>query len=313
MSAAVGIFITVAALGNIAAVLWLIWWTARGSAKLSPQQTTHVWDEDLTEYNNPLPRWWLWLFLLSIAFGLAYLAWYPGLGRFAGLGHWTEVKQYSQEAQTAQAALEQRFAAFKDKSLLELAKDPGAMATAKNLFALNCSTCHGSDARGAKGFPNLTDHDWLWGGSEENVYQTIAQGRDAVMPPWGAVLGHDGVEKVLAYVLSLSGRSAETPASPEMLAAGKQTFTTICAACHGADGKGNPLLGAPNLTDKVWLHGGSVADIRETITNGRTNKMPAHLERLGETRVRLLAAYVLSLSQPAPAAPDPVVAQESAR
>ena len=313
MTVAVGIFITVVALGNIAGILWLIWWTARGSANVAPEQTTHVWDEDLTEFNNPLPRWWLWMFLLSIAFGLAYLAWYPGLGRFAGLGQWTQIKQYSQEAQSSQSALERRFAGFKDKSLLALSKDPGAMATAKNLFALNCSTCHGSDARGAKGFPNLTDQDWLWGGNEQTIYQTIAQGRDNVMPPWGAVLGQDGVEKVLDYVLSLSGRTPETPAGAEMLTAGKSTFTTMCAACHGADGKGNPALGGPNLTDKIWLHGSSIADIRETFTNGRINKMPAHLERLGEIRVRLLAAYVLSLSPPAAVERTSVVAPETVR
>jgi cytochrome c oxidase cbb3-type subunit 3 len=298
MSRAFGIFIATVALANIGAVLWLIWWTARGSSKVAPEQTTHVWDEDLTEYNNPLPRWWLWLFLLSIAFGLCYLAWYPGLGTFAGLGRWTQVSQYDQEDVAARQSLEQRFAAFKGKSLIALSKDPGAMATAKNLFALNCAACHGSDARGAKGFPNLTDRDWLWGGSEETVYQTIAQGRDGLMPAWGTVLGHDGVENVMDYVLSLSGRQTEVAASAEKLRAGKATFTTMCGACHGADGKGNPLMGAPNLNDRIWLDGGSLADIRETITNGRTNKMPAHLERLGETKVRLLAAYVLSLSQP---------------
>ena len=298
MSRGVGIFVATIALANIAAVLWLIWWTARGSAKVAPQETTHVWDDDLTEYNNPLPRWWLWLFLGSIAFGLGYLAWYPGLGQFAGFGHWTQVTQYNQEDFAARQSLEQRFAAFKGESLILLSKDPGAMATAKNLFALNCSTCHGSDARGAKGFPNLTDQDWLWGGSEDRVYQTIAQGRDGLMPAWGQILGHDGIEKVLAYVLSLSGREPEAPPSAETLSAGKATFTTMCSACHGADGKGNATLGAPNLTDKIWLHGGSIADIRDTISNGRTNKMPPHLERLGDIKVRLLAAYVLSLSPP---------------
>jgi cytochrome c oxidase cbb3-type subunit III len=303
MSRGFGIFIAAIALANIAAVLWLIWWTARGSAKVAPQETTHIWDDDLTEYNNPLPRWWLWMFLLSIAFGLCYLAWYPGLGNFRGLGHWTQIGQYHEEDLAARQSLEQRFAAFKGKSLLALSKDPAAMATAKNLFALNCSTCHGSDARGAKGFPNLTDQDWLWGGSEETVYQTIANGRNGVMPAWGPVLGHDGVEKVLAYVLSLSGRQPEAPATPEMLSAGKTTFTTMCGACHGTDGRGNTAMGAPNLTDKVWLHGGSIADIRESIGNGRINQMPAHLERLGETKVRLLAAYVLSLSAPVETTP----------
>ncbi len=302
MNRGVGIFIAAAALANIAAVLWLIWWTARGGAKVPPQETTHVWDEDLTEYNNPLPRWWLWMFLLTIAFGLCYLAWYPGLGKFPGLGRWTQVGQYNEEDLAARRTLEQRFAAFKDKSLLALSKDPGAMATARNLFALNCSACHGSDARGAKDFPNLTDQDWLWGGGEEAVYQTIANGRDGLMPAWGAALGRDGVENVLAYVLSLSGRRPD-PAPADALSAGKATFMTLCSACHGPEGRGNPVLGAPNLTDRVWLHGGSIADIRETITNGRTGKMPAHLERLGDIKVRLLAAYVLSLSPPVQAAP----------
>jgi cytochrome c oxidase cbb3-type subunit 3 len=173
------------------------------------------------------------------------------------------------------------------------------MATARNLFALNCSSCHGSDARGAKGFPNLTDQDWLWGGSEEAIYQTIAMGRQNAMPAWGAVLGADGVEQVEAYVLSLSGRQMTGAlGSPAAIAAGKERFSTMCFACHGADGRGNQALGAPNLTDNIWLHGGSVSDIRESIDKGRVNRMPAHLERLGETKVRLLAAYVLALSRP---------------
>jgi len=291
--------VAIVVVANILGGLWLIWWTSRGAPKTPPQQTTHVWDDDLTEYNNPLPRWWLWLFVLSIAFGLVYLLLYPGLGNFRGLRHWTEVSQYQSEDAAARRLLEQRFAAFKGKSLLELSRDPAAMSTGRNLFALNCSTCHGSDARGAKGFPNLTDQDWLWGGSEQSVYETIAHGRDGMMPPWGPVLGHDGVEQVMAYVLTLSGRhSNEVPSSPERVSAGKAQFATLCAACHGADGKGNTIVGAPNLTDNIWLDGGSIKDIRETITNGHTNHMPAHLERLGETKVRLLAAYVLSLSQP---------------
>lgn len=303
MSRGSGIFITIVVLANILAAVWLIWWTARGSGKVAPQQTTHVWDDDLTEYNNPLPRWWLWLFLLSILFALCYLVVFPGLGKFPGIAHWTEVSQYRQEDLAARQALEQRFAAFSGKSLIELSTDPGAMATAKNLFALNCSACHGSDARGAKGFPNLTDQDWLWGGSEQTITQTISQGRDGLMPAWGPVLGHDGVEQVLAYVFSLSGRTPGAAAvPPQVLAEGKARFMTMCTACHGADGTGNQAVGAPNLTDKIWLYGSSANDIRETITNGRTNHMPPHLERLGETKVRLLAAYVLSLSRPSQAA-----------
>jgi len=303
MKSGIAIFVVIAVLANILAGLWLIWWTTRGVAA-APQETTHVWDDDLTEYNNPMPRWWLWLFILSIAFALAYLVFFPGLGNYRGLLNWTSASQFATEDTAARDAFEQRFAADKGKSLLDLAKDPAAMITARNLFALNCSACHGSDARGAKGFPNLTDQDWLWGGNEATVFQTIAQGRNNAMPGWGPVLGADGVEQVLAYVLSLSGRELKGAAGGvDVVAAGKVRFTSMCSACHGADGKGNQALGGPNLSDGIWLHGGSVADIRETITKGRTNVMPAHLERLGDTKVRLLAAYVLSLSQPVAATP----------
>jgi len=304
VSKGIGAFISIVVLANILGCLWLIWWTSRGSGNVPAQQTTHVWDEDLTEYNNPLPRWWLWLFIGSIVFGLGYLVLYPGLGNFAGLEHWSEVSQYQHEDAAARRALEQRFAAYNGKSLLDLSHDPEAISTGRNLFALNCSSCHGSDARGAKGFPNLTDQDWLWGGSEQNVYQSIAHGRDGLMPAWGPVLGADGVEQAVAYVLTLSGRNLPG-ASASQLAAGKAKFTTFCSGCHGADGKGSTIIGAPNLTDSIWLHGGSIKDIRETITDGRTNHMPAHLERLGDTKVRLLAAYVLSLSQPRSSAPAP--------
>jgi cytochrome c oxidase cbb3-type subunit 3 len=308
MKSGIAIFVVIAVLANIFAGLWLIWWTNRG-VKVAPQETTHVWDEDLTEYNNPMPRWWLWLFILSIVFALAYLVFFPGLGNYRGLLNWTSVSEFAAEDTAAQGAFEQRFATDKDKSLLDLSNNPAAMTAARNLFALNCSSCHGSDARGAKGFPNLTDQDWLWGGSEQTVYQTIAQGRNNAMPGWGPVLGADGVEQVLAYVLSLSGRELKGPAaSANFVAAGKGRFTTMCSACHGADGKGNQALGAPNLTDSVWLHGGSVDDIRETITKGRSNAMPAHLGRLGDTKVRLLAAYVLSLSRPAAVAAAPSAA-----
>jgi cytochrome c oxidase cbb3-type subunit III len=312
MKSGIAIFVVIAALANIFAALWLIWWTNRG-VKVAPQETTHIWDDDLTEYNNPMPRWWLWLFILSIVFALAYLAFFPGLGNYRGLLNWTSVSQFAAEDTAAQAAFERRFAAEKGKSLQALSKDPAAMTTARNLFALNCSSCHGSDARGAKGFPNLTDQDWLWGGSEETVYRTIAQGRNNTMPGWGPVLGADGVEQVMAFVLSLSGRELKGPAgSADFVAAGKVRFTTMCSACHGADGKGNQALGAPNLTDSVWLHGGSVDDIRETIAKGRSNAMPAHLARLGDTKVRLLAAYVLSLSRTAAAAPLAAAASDAA-
>ena len=297
MSEKLGIYIALVAIANILGCLWLIWWTSRGSAATPSQQTTHVWDGDLTEYNNPLPRWWLGLFLISITFGFGYLILYPGLGNYPGVLHWSSAGQLRADQQVAEAGFDRRFAGIEGKSLAALAADPSAMATGRNLYALNCSACHGSDARGAKGFPNLTDNDWLWGGTEDNVLQTISYGRDGIMPAWGPVLGAGGVDQVVAYVLSLSGRHPLDAAAT----AGGVSFQTYCIACHGTDGKGNQLVGAPNLTDDIWLHGGSEQDIRESITNGRTNRMPPQLERLGATRVRLLAAYVLSLSQPAAA------------
>ncbi|HLS81351.1 MAG TPA: cytochrome-c oxidase, cbb3-type subunit III [Steroidobacter sp.] len=288
---------------NIAACVWLMWWTARTraangappdaqpSADGAPAKTGHVWDGDLEEYNNPLPRWWLGLFILTIIFAVGYLVFYPGLGAFKGVGGWSSVAAYESQMELQRAKFEERMAPFSAKSLLELASDPQAMSTARNLFGANCSTCHGSDARGARGFPNLTDDDWLWGGDEHAVHDSIANGRRGVMPALGEALGPDGVNEVASYVLSLSGQ--EAPA--DWVAAGKPRFEAMCAACHGANAKGNPLLGAPNLTDEVWLHGGDFESVRATITNGRSNEMPAHRESLGETKVRLLAAYVLSL------------------
>ncbi|MDY6944755.1 MAG: cytochrome-c oxidase, cbb3-type subunit III [Pseudomonadota bacterium] len=296
------LFIIVFTAINIVACIWLMWWTARtrpadaatpGQLPTDgPGTTGHVWDGDLAELNNPLPRWWLGLFIITIVFGAGYLTLYPGLGNFLGTKRWSQVGQYDAQITQARAQLDQRLAGVKDKPLAELARDADFMATARNLFGANCSTCHGSDARGARGFPNLTDRDWLWGGDEETIYQTIAQGRTGAMPALGTLLGPNGVNEVAAYVVSLSGVTA--PA--DWIEAGRTRFETICAACHGADGKGNQMLGAPDLTDNAWLHGGDFNSVRATITNGRNNQMPAHLEMLGEAKVRLLAAYVLSLS-----------------
>lgn len=302
MSTAVSLFIVVFTLANIFACLWLMWWTARArnSSGDNAQQnvtqvakTGHVWDEDLEEYNNPMPRWWLGLFVLTIIFALAYLLLYPGLGSSAGKLRWSQVAEHQRDSDIARAALEARLAPLKSASIAELARNGDAMSIAANLFAANCSTCHGSDARGARGFPNLTDKDWLYSGSPETIYQTIAAGRHGVMPPLGAVLGEQGVNEVASYVLHLSHRQAPE----DWVAAGKTRFAAICAACHGENGAGNQSLGAPNLTDNVWLHGGDFASITATVTKGRDNQMPAHLSMLGETKVRLLAAYIVSLSQ----------------
>jgi cytochrome c oxidase cbb3-type subunit 3 len=300
MTQPASLFVIVFTLLNIAACAWLIWWTSRARPSNTPAEpqsggvdkTGHVWDGDLEEYNNPLPRWWLGLFILTIVFALAYLVLFPGLGNFSGKNGWSQYTQYDNAVARQQEKLEERLASVKGKELHELAEDPSAMAMAKNLFGANCSTCHGSDARGAKGFPNLTDDDWLWGGTEAAVLETISNGRHGVMPAWGAALGDTGVNEVASYVMHLSGRQAPE----DWVKAGKERFMTVCAACHGLDGKGNQILGAPNLTDSIWLYGSDFESIRETIANGRENQMPAHTPLLGETKVRLLAAYVLSLS-----------------
>lgn len=308
MSQPASLFVIVFTALNIGACLWLMWWTARGRAgsdapaadgtAVPPAtgagvtKTGHVWDGDLEEYNNPLPLWWLGLFILTVVFGAAYLIFYPGLGNFAGVGGWSSARSYEQQIDAQRARFETQLASVQGKSLHELTKDPAAMSTARNLFGANCSTCHGSDARGAKGFPNLADDDWLWGGEAATVHESIANGRHGVMPALGDALGATGVNEVASYVVSLSG--GEAPA--EWIAAGQARFATLCAACHGPDAKGNPLLGAPNLTDSVWLHGGDFDTVRATITKGRDSQMPAHGELLGDTKVRLLAAYVLSLS-----------------
>jgi cytochrome c oxidase cbb3-type subunit III len=294
MGNGISLFIIVVTIVNILACLWLIWWTSRSRPEEAAQGNTtgHVWDGDLTEYNNPMPRWWLGLFLLTIVFGFIYLAIYPGLGSYAGASGWSQIAQYEEEVQRAEARTNALYAPLAGLSIAELAHNPTAMSAARNLFANNCSTCHGSDARGARGFPNLTDGDWLWGGAPETIEQTIQNGRTGVMPALGSSLGNEGTEQVIAYVLSLSGRTA--PA--DWVAQGKERFA-ICAACHGMDAKGNPLLGAPNLTDNIWVYGSTPADIRETITLGRNNAMPAHGPLLGEAKVRLLAAYVYGLSR----------------
>ena len=295
------VFIIVFTAINIVACLWLMWWTARtrvAATETSHEQsaegagkTGHVWDGDLEEMNNPLPRWWLGLFIITIVFGAAYLTFYPGMGNFAGTSKWSSVGQYEEQVAKQRATFEERLASLKDRSLKELANNGSAMATAKNLFGANCAGCHGSDARGAKGFPNLTDKDWLWGGDEDRLMETIAQGRHGMMPALGSVLGEQGVNEVASYVVSLSGGKA--PA--DWVTAGQQRFGMLCVGCHGVDAKGNATLGAPNLTDDVWLHGGDFDTVRATITNGRDNQMPAHQDLLGDTKVKLLAAYVLSL------------------
>jgi len=296
MNQTVSIIVALVVLLNIAAMLALLVGLRRhrGESATTTETTGHVWDGDLRELNNPLPRWWLWLFVITIVFGLAYLVWYPGLGNFAGTSGWSSQRQFQEQSQQADRVLQQTFKPFEGQTVAALASNADALRIGRNLFVNNCATCHGSDGRGAPGFPNLTDKDWLWGGTPESIVTSISGGRTSTMPAWRDALGGDsGVEDVLRYVMSLSGR--ELPAGD--LANGQAKFQTICSACHGVDGRGNQQLGAPNLTDRIWLNGGSVIAVRESIANGRHGEMPAHLERLGATRVNLLAAYVVSLGR----------------
>jgi cytochrome c oxidase cbb3-type subunit III len=296
MTSGWSVFIVLVTLFNIFGCLWLLRWTSKpraaGEKIGGGADTGHVWDKDLREYNNPLPRWWLWLFYLTVAFGLVYLVLYPGLGTFSGLKGWTQNGQYEQEKAAAEARAATYLAPFATMTIPQLAADPKAMSTARNLFQVNCSQCHGSDGGGARGFPNLTDANWLWGGDPDTVVQTITAGRMAVMPPWGPVLGAQGVDQVVAYVEQLSGQQTDTT----LALAGQTLFETNCAACHGVDGKGNPILGAPNLTDDIWLYGGDAATLHQTLENGRNGQMPAFGDRLGPERVRLLAAYAIQLA-----------------
>jgi cytochrome c oxidase cbb3-type subunit 3 len=299
---------------NILGSVWLL----VINAKASPGETTgHVWDEDLTEYNKPLPMWWVGLFVITIVFGAGYLAFYPGLGNTAGISGWTSVKEHDAEVAATNAKLDALFAQYRNSSIADLVNDPKALAIGHGVFANNCAACHGSAARGAPGYPNLTDNDWLFGGDPETVVKTITDGRTGTMPPWGAVLGDEGVENVANYVLQLSNQKFDAAKAD----AGKAKYMTLCIACHGPDGKGNKAIGAPNLTDDIWLYGGDLATIEATIRNGRSGQMPAWGALLGPDRIRLVAAWVLAQSQDKsalaakpseakPAAAEPVAAPE---
>jgi cytochrome c oxidase cbb3-type subunit 3 len=260
--------------------------------------TGHQWDEDLAEYNNPLPKWWMWLFWITIVFGLLYLVLYPGMGTFKGVLGWSSVGQYQAEQASADTTYGPVFRKYASMDIEAIARDPQAKVMGERMFLTYCSQCHQSDARGATHFPNLADNDWLWGGDPQAILATIMQGRNGLMPPMGAAVGGpEGVKEVANYVLSLSGATHDA----KLAAAGKAKFAA-CAACHGPEAKGNTALGAPNLTDKIWLHGGSLAAISEQIDKGRSNLMPAHKDFLGPERSRIIAAYVWGLTAPPAAA-----------
>jgi cytochrome c oxidase cbb3-type subunit 3 len=278
---------------SILACLLLLWITARKKIVSDGDNTTgHVWDEDLREMNNPLPRWWMWLFVLTIVFGLLYLVAYPGLGSYEGELRWTQRAEYDAEVEKAKKELAPLYSQFEARKAEELAGDPQAMAIGERLFMNNCAQCHGSDARGSKGFPNLADKDWLYGGTPEKIAETITGGRHGQMPPMAAAVGSsDDVKNVANYVLSLSN----SPHDSLRGQLGRSKFTA-CAACHGIDGKGNAALGAPNLTDDTWLHGWGEQAIVAIINGGKVSNMPAQAGKLTEAQIQLLGAYVWGLS-----------------
>jgi cytochrome c oxidase cbb3-type subunit III len=266
----------------------------QGAVKHNPGQTTgHVWDENLAEYSNPLPNWWRWMFYITVVFALAYVTLYPGLGNMAGSFGWTARGQYEDEMKKAEQQYAPIFNKFLKQDIMAVAANPEAKEMGQHLFLTYCAQCHGSDAKGAKGFPNLTDKDWLWGGTPDKIKATITAGHDAVMTPKGTKPDMDAeqVKDVVHYVRSLSGLSSDAV----RVQRGKELFPQACAACHGPEAKGNPDAGFPNLTDKVWLYSSQEADMIETVTKGRVNRMPAFGDFLGEAKVHLLAAYVWGL------------------
>lgn len=258
-----------------------------------PGTTGHVWDEDLQEWHNPMPSWWMWLFYITIVFALVYLILYPGLGSYKGSLGWTSTNQYQEEQKQAAATYGPVIDKYLKQDVQTVAANSEAREIGQRLFLNYCAQCHGSDAGGSKGYPNLRDNDWLYGGTPEAIKTTLLNGRNGAMPPMGAAVGgSEEVRDVAHYVLSLSGRTHDSLRAQR----GKPRFTANCAACHGADGKGNQQIGAPNLTDDIWLHGGTEAVISETIVKGRMNQMPAHKDFLDEGKIHLLTAYVLGLS-----------------
>ncbi|HSG97737.1 MAG TPA: cytochrome-c oxidase, cbb3-type subunit III [Woeseiaceae bacterium] len=283
------------AAGTILFVIWCIWLVS-WSAKQGPQDVAdddvvgHKWDGDLEEWNNPAPKWWLYLYFITIVWGIGYMVAYPGLGNFKGMLGWSQHGQYEEEMQAAANTYEPIYEQFAAMDFAALVQNEDALSLGKSLFASYCTTCHGSDARGATGYPNLTDDDWLWGDTEADIVMSIERGRQAAMPPQGAILDDAAVDDLVAHVKSLSGAGAAN-------AAGQAGFAMRCAVCHGPDGAGNKIFGAPNLTDDIWLYGASDEALRETIVSGRNGMMPAHGELLGPNRTKILAAYVYSLSQ----------------
>lgn len=290
MSDLVALFVIVGTLGSLLTFFLVLHFNRTTGNK--NQTTGHSYD-GIEEYDNPLPSWWYWKFVLTIVFALGYLVYYPGLGNWQGISGWTSVGEYEKDQAAAEAKYGPIYAQFNDLSLDEVAANPEALNMGRRLYANNCSVCHGAEGKGSLGFPNLTDSDWLWGGSDEQIKTTLMQGRIAAMPPWISVLGEQGVQEAAEYVLKISGADG---VDETLATAGEAHYQSLCVACHGPNGKGNTLMGAPNLTDDIWLYGGSRDLIRHNLRFGLNGRMPAFAEKLGPDRVHIVAGYVRSLS-----------------
>jgi cytochrome c oxidase cbb3-type subunit 3 len=291
MSSALSWYVIIGTGLSLLACLWLIFWTNRqrqSDADIAESES-HVWDENIRELNNPLPMWWLYSFIITVIFSFAYLVVYPGFGNFAGTFGWSQIDQYEQEVAAAEAQYGPIFARYGEMDIAALALDQQALDIGQSLFANYCAQCHGSTARGATGFPNLVDDDWLYGGEPDKIEHAILIGRSGIMPALATAMGDD-LDGMITYVQEMpDGLNAGSPIHTK--------YVTFCSACHGVDGTGNQLLGGPNLTDDIWLYGSSDASIRRTLVEGRNGVMPAHRNLIGEDRARILAAYVYSLSR----------------
>ncbi|MDC0662058.1 cytochrome-c oxidase, cbb3-type subunit III [Marinobacter sp. SS21] len=295
MSTFWSIWISAIVLGTIFGCWWLLVAVRKGqTTDTETDRTTGHSFDGIEEYDNPMPKWWYYLFITTCIFALGYLALYPGLGSFKGLFGWTQHNQWEKEVQQAEARYSEIYAQYGNTAIPELAQNDEAMKMGQRLFANNCAVCHGSAGRGSIGFPNLTDEDWLYGGDPDTILHTITQGRQGAMPAKGMMpnMNAQQVDQVVNYVLSFSERAVDAEAAE----AGKQVFAQACAACHGQDAKGTLAMGAPNLTDNVWLYGSTYDRIKDTVMYGRQNQMPAQSGRLSEDQIHILAAYVYSLS-----------------
>lgn len=284
-------FIIVLTVGSLIGFVWLL--VANRKTDHAPGETMGHEFDGIEEYDNPLPAWWFWKFILLVVFSVGYLIYYPGLGNWKGIGDWTSEKELRAEEKAFEQKYAPYFAQFSSIAVEELANNQEAMQIGRRLFSTNCSVCHGTSAAGSQGFPNLTDNAWLWGGSGEQIKATIANGRVAQMPAHEATYQEEQIWDLISYVMHLN----KVEQDPQEVERGKALFNTNCFACHGMDGKGNAAMGAPNLTNNNWLYGGTRRDVEKSIAKGRNGVMPAFTDRLGEDKVHILAGYIYSLSK----------------